>query len=110
MFPWGILLFTCQLLIWRILVLQAAAGNHFVSFRKLEAGTLAKLPPDAWNPALNYGIEVQEHDAEIQIAVDLGMEITISIYAELSTRMEMVVLHYTNSALTYPSPFISSVH
>ena len=55
------------------LILQAAAGNHFVSFGELEAGFSAELPLDGGCPALGDGGEVQEHDAEVQLAVKFGV-------------------------------------
>ncbi len=48
-------------------------ATTFVALGELEAGFSAELPLDGGCPALSDGGEVQEHDAEVQLAVDLGV-------------------------------------
>ena len=55
------------------LILQAAAGDYLVALGELEGRFSAELPLDGGCPALSDGGEVQEHDAEVQLAVDLGV-------------------------------------
>jgi len=54
-------------------LLQAAGGDDLVALGQLELGSVfAKGPVEAAHPVLCHGTEVQQHNAQAQLAVQVG--------------------------------------